>query len=82
MGGRRAAGSPLFFRRRPVALKERVKAAAGARGVVGDGTPAKMVCVKQGDLRRGETGAGVRALIVVTKRSNVRGAKGGRKAEA
>jgi len=50
--------------------------------VVGDGTLARMGCVKQGDLRRDETGAGVRALIVARKRGNARGAKGGRKAEA
>jgi hypothetical protein len=43
---------------------------------------ATMVWVKQGDLRRGETGAGVRALTVAMKRGNARGAKGGRKAEA
>jgi hypothetical protein len=37
--------------------------------------------VKQGDLLGGESRAGVRASIVAWKRSNVRGAKGGRKVE-
>ena len=38
--------------------------------------------VKQGDLYAGERRAGVRASIVVTKRRNGRGAKGGRKVDA
>jgi len=38
--------------------------------------------VKQGDLTGGESPAGVRAVIVAMKRSNVREAKGGRKVDA
>jgi hypothetical protein len=63
-----------------------------ARRVVGDGTVRKVVCVKRGDLsgRRTEfmnrkvpksRRAGVRAPIVVWKRRNGRGAKGGRKVD-
>ena len=40
------------------------------------------MCVKQGDLSGGESRAGVRASIVVVKRRNGRGAKGGRKEDA
>jgi hypothetical protein len=39
-------------------------------------------CVKQGDLSRGETGAGVRVPIVALKRGNSRGAKGGREVDS
>jgi hypothetical protein len=42
----------------------------------------KAMCVKQGDLYEWETRAGVRAFIVVLKRRNGRGAKGGREVDA
>ena len=41
----------------------------------------KVMCVKQGDLSDEENRAGVRADIVVKKRGNARGAKGGRKVD-
>jgi len=50
--------------------------------VVGDGMVRKGECVKQGDLRTGETYAEVRASIVALKRRNGRRAKGGRKVGA
>ena len=49
--------------------------------MVGDGMVVKAVRVKQGDLFGGESRTGVRALIVVMKRGNSRGAKGGRKVD-
>jgi hypothetical protein len=42
----------------------------------------KAICVKQGDLCGRETRTGVRAFIVVMKRRNGRGAKGGREVDA
>ena len=41
----------------------------------------KAMCVKQGDLYERETRTGVRAFIVVLKRRNGRGAKGGREVD-
>lgn len=49
--------------------------------VVGDGMEQKAVQLNWGDLSREESGSGVRASIVVMKRRNGRGAKGGRKVD-
>ena len=50
--------------------------------MVGDGMVWKAMCIKQGDLCEGETRTEVRASIVVMKRRNGRGAKGGREVDA
>ncbi len=47
----------------------------------GDGMVWTAICVKQGDLCEVETRTGVRAFIVVMKRRNGRGAKGGREVD-
>ena len=58
-----------------------MKAATGGHKVVGDGMVWKGEYVKRGDLHVSERRAGVRASIVAMKRSNGRGAKGGRKVD-
>jgi len=60
------------------------EAAIGVVGVVGGSMSGKGGAVNTGDPSGQDAGrcpAGVRAAIVVLKRSNVRGAKGGRKVE-
>jgi hypothetical protein len=55
---------------------------SGELGVVGDGMVRTAMYVKRGDLVGTESRPGVRASIVVRKRRNGRGAKGGRKVDA
>ncbi len=51
--------------------------------MVGDGMSGMALRLEWGDLQRvGQTRAGVSALVVVKKRRNGRGAKGGRKVDA
>lgn len=60
----------------------RVKATAKGLSGVWRLNDRKVEHVKQGDLCGEESRTGVRALVVVMKRRNGRGAKGGRKVDA
>lgn len=67
------------WRGRPSTLTGRVKAMDGGHQVVGDGTSRRLRAVT-GDTQPQEVKRmGVRASILVMKRGNSRGAKGGRK---
>lgn len=66
---------------KPLTLIGRDKAMSGMHQVVGDGMPGRRREVT-GETHSVEvTGVGVRASIVVLKRGNSRGAKGGRKVD-